>query len=97
MEIYRDDGLGIFKNMYVPKVERKKKEPVKIFNKNGLPITVKINLNAADFLDIHFDLVKEIYQPYTKRNDDPLNIYKYCNTATTSKINLRKDFRHFIK
>ena len=54
-----------------PEVKRKKKELVKIFKSNGLSITV---IKTADFLDIHFDLVKEIYQPYKKPNDDPLYI-----------------------
>ena len=44
-----------------PKIERNKKELVKIFKSNGLSITVKSNLKTANFLDIHFDLVKEIY------------------------------------
>ena len=55
------DGLG--KSTSGPEVERKKKELVKIFKNNGLSITVKTNIKIADFLDIHFDLVKEIYQP----------------------------------
>ena len=67
MGLYRDDGLGTFKNMSGPEVERKKKELVKISKNNGLSIT-------ADFLDITFDLVKESYQPYKKPNDDPLYI-----------------------
>ena len=44
-----------------PKIERNKKELVKIFKSNGLSITVKSNLKTTNFLDIHFDLVKEIY------------------------------------
>ena len=47
-------------------IQRKKKELAKIFKSNRLSITVKTNLKTADFLDIHFDLVKEIYQPYKK-------------------------------
>ena len=50
--------------MSVPKIERKKKELVKTFKNNGLSITVKTNLKTANFLDTHFDLVKEIYLPY---------------------------------
>ena len=73
-ELYRDDGLGIFENMSGPEVERKKKELVKIFKNNGLSITVKTNIKTAHFLDIHFDLVKEIYQPYKKANDDPCTL-----------------------
>ena len=29
--LYRDDGLGVFPNIYKPEVERKKKQIVKIF------------------------------------------------------------------
>ena len=50
---YRDDGLGIFRNMSGPEVERKKKDLIRIFKSNGLSITVKTNL--TDFLDIHFE------------------------------------------
>ena len=74
MGLYIDNGLRTFKNMSGPEVERKKKELAKIFKNNGLLITVKTNIKTADFLEIHFDLVKEIYQPYRKPNDDPLNI-----------------------
>ena len=55
-----------------PEVKRKKKERKKIFKNNGLSIAVKTIIKTADFLDIHFDFVKEIYQPYKKPNDDPL-------------------------
>ena len=33
----------------------------------------------SNFLDIHFDLVKEIYQPYKKPNVDPLYITEKSN------------------
>ena len=56
-----------------------KKELVKIFKNNRLSITVKTNLKTAYFLDIHFDLVKEIYQPYKTTNDEPLYINKKSN------------------
>ena len=62
-----------------PEGERKKKELVKIFKDNGLSFTAKTNLKIADFLDIRFDLVKDIYQPYKKPNDDPLCINKKSN------------------
>ena len=58
MGLYKDDGLGIFKNMPGSEVERKKKELVKIFKNNGLSITVKTNLKIVEFLDIHCHLVK---------------------------------------
>ena len=66
-----------------PEVKRKKKELKKIFKNNGLSITVKTITKTADFLDIHFDLVKEIYQPYKKPNDDPLYINIKSNHPTS--------------
>ena len=66
-----------------PEVTRKKKELKKIFKNNGLSITVKTITKTADFLDIHFDLVKEIYQPYKKPNDDLLYINIKSNHPTS--------------
>ena len=36
--LYRDDGLGIFKNISGPEIERKKKAIVKVFKKSELSI-----------------------------------------------------------
>ena len=47
MGLQIDDGLGIFKNMSWPEVERKKKELVRIFKNNGLSINVKTNLKNS--------------------------------------------------
>ena len=90
--LYRDDGQGILKSMSGPEIERKKKELVKIFNNNGLSITVKTNLKTDDFFDIHFDLVEEIYQPYKKPNDDPLYINKKSNHPPSILQQLPKSF-----
>ena len=48
--------------MSAPEVKRKKKELVKILKINGLSITVKTNFKTGDLLDIHFNLIKQIYQ-----------------------------------
>ena len=87
MRLYRDNGLGIFKNMSGPKVERKKINIVKIFKNNALSITVKTSLTAAYFLDIHFDLVKEIYLSYKNLmiapctlTKNPIIDHQYCSS-----------------
>ena len=49
-------------------------ENVKLLKKNGLSITVKTNLKTTNFLAIHLELVKGVYQPREKANDDPLHI-----------------------
>ena len=49
VELYRDDGLGIFKNISRPEIERKKKVIVKKFTKCGLSIDFDTNLKTVDF------------------------------------------------
>ena len=60
-------GLGMFKNVSGPEVERKKKYLIRIFKSNGLSITVKTNRKVADFLHIYFEIIQGIYQPYINR------------------------------
>ena len=69
--LYRDDGLGIFRNLSRPNIEWKKKEIIKIFKSFGLSITVTTNVTSANYLDVNFDLTKDIYKPYRKPNDEP--------------------------
>ena len=64
VRLYRDDGVGIFRNISRPEIERKKKAIVKVFKKCGLSIVVYANLKRADFLDVIFNLDKNIYKPY---------------------------------
>ena len=59
----RNDDIGVFKSTPEPEVDRKKKELNNIFKNNGLSINVKTSIKTADFLDIHFNLVKVIYHP----------------------------------
>ena len=81
--LYRYDGLGIFKNMSGPEVERNKKDLMRIFESTGLSITVKTNLKIPNFLNIHFEIKENIYQPYKKLNDEPLYINKNSNHPLT--------------
>ena len=64
----------MLKSISEPEVEGNKKELVKIFKNNGLSIPLKTNLNTADFLNIHVDLINEIYQTHKKANDEHLYI-----------------------
>ena len=54
--LYRDDGLGIFRNLSRPNIDRKKKEIIKIFKSFGLTIAVTTNVTSANYLDVNFDL-----------------------------------------
>ena len=74
--LYRDDGLRIFKNISRSEIERKKKAIVKVFNKCGLSIVVETNLKTVDFLDVTFDLEKNIYKYFRKSNNSDIYINK---------------------
>ena len=77
--MYRDDGLGIFKNISRPEIERNKKAIVKEFKKCGLSIVVNTNLKTVDFVDVTFNLHKNIFKPYRKPNISPTDINKNSN------------------
>ena len=77
--LYRDDGLGILKNLSGPDIERKRKEIIKVFKNCGLNITIKTNLTSVDFLDVRFNLKDNTYEPYRKPNSDPIYINKQSN------------------
>ena len=79
VEFYRDNGLGIFNNITRPETEWKNKATVKMFKKRGLSIVVNTNRKIADFLDVTFDIYKNIYKPCRKPNNSPIYINKNSN------------------
>ena len=76
--LYRDDGLGVMKELPGPEMERKRKQ-IKIFKKLGLSTTIKMNLHVIDFLDVQFNLKTNSYKPYMKPNNEPVYINKNPN------------------
>ena len=77
--LYRDDDLGIFENISKPEIERKKTAIVKVIKKCGLSIVVDTNLKAVNFLDVTFNLDKNICKPYRNPNNSPIYINKNTN------------------
>ena len=77
--LYCDDGLGILRNSSGPETERKRKQIIQVFKSCGLNITVKANFKTVDFLDVRFDLINNIYQPYRKPNSETVYINKQSN------------------
>ena len=77
--LYRDDGLGILRNLSGREVESLRKRIIKIFKDCGLKITTKINLKTVDFLDVCFEFVNNTCQPFRKPNNEPLYIHKQSN------------------
>ena len=79
IDLYRDDGLRIFRGILKPMIERKKKTIVNTFKQCGLAIAIKYNLKFVNFLDITLDLQNNVYKPYRKANDKPTYINKNSN------------------
>ena len=65
--LYRDDGLGVLRNLLGPETEGLRKQLIKIFKDCELNITIKMNLKTVDFHDVRFDLVNNTYQPSVKQ------------------------------
>ena len=88
--LYRDDGLGVFRNLSGPQSERKRKEIIKLFKDCGLSITIKCRLETVNFLDVTFDIVNNTYEPYRKPNDTPLFISINSNHPKSIKNTIQK-------
>ena len=54
--LYRDDCLGILRNLRGPAVKRIRKRIIPIFKGCRLNITIKMNLNTVHFFDVRLDL-----------------------------------------
>ena len=76
--LYRDDGLGVLRNLPGPETERLRKYVVKIFKDCGLSITSKKNLRIVDYLDVTFDLQNNSYISLIENQ----MIYQYICTNT---------------
>ena len=77
--LYRDDGLAMFPNLSGPKADRMRKDLIEIFKRNGLNITIDVNLKVVDFLDVTLNLNNKSYYPFRKPNNKPLYINKNSN------------------
>ena len=67
--LYRDDGLGCFRKRSPRIFDRLKSEIKDFFLKEfELKITIEANLDIVNFLDIIFDLKRQLYKPYSKPN-----------------------------
>ena len=86
--LYRDDGLGNFKNISILEIERKKKAIIKVFIKCGFSIVVDTNLKTVD---VSLDVDKNICKPYQKPNinknsNHPPNILKQLPKSVVKRI-----------
>ena len=54
--LYRDDGLGVLRNISGPQIDRKRKQITVVFKECALNITVETNVQIVNYLDTQFNL-----------------------------------------
>ena len=67
-----------------------KNDIVKIFRKNGLEITIKVNMKIVQFLDVNLDLNTGTYKPFMKENSTPVYVHVESNHPKKIKENIPK-------
>ena len=84
--LYRDDGLAVTKNNNQSNENHLKKNLIETFRAAGLEITLKINLDRTDFLDLDLNLKTGTHSEWRKKNDNPM----YINTRSNHPPNIIK-------
>ena len=56
-----------------------KRKMCKVFENNGLSITIEANSKVVNFLDINLDLNSGIFKPFMKENDTPTYVHSKSN------------------
>ena len=87
--LYRDNGLAVTEGLSGPEIERLTKNVVKTFKDCGLNITIEANLHTVNYLDVTFNLRKDTYLPYRKR-DKPSVYINNCSNHPPTAIKLPK-------
>ena len=72
-------GRRLGGNKTARQTEILKKELCKIFQANGLQITIEASSKIVDFLDFTLNLNDGTYKPYMKPNNRPLYVHKESN------------------
>lgn len=85
--LYRDDGLATT-NTTPRDTENIKKEICRIFNRNGLRITIEANKKIINFLDVTLNLNNSTYQPYTKPNTTLQYVHRESNHPPITTKNI---------
>ena len=63
-DLYRDNGLIFLRNVNGQKMDRVRKNVIKIFNKVGFKIEIQTHLKIVNFLDVTFNLANGTYRLY---------------------------------
>ena len=94
--LYRDDGLAV-SSARPRDTENIKKEICRVFNLNGLRITIEANKQVINFLDVTFNLSSSTYQPFTKPNTSLQYVHRESHQSPrrTSPPASTNDFHPF--
>jgi hypothetical protein len=65
-----------------------KQDIIKIFKKEGLNITINVNLKVVEFLDVELNLETETHKPFTKPNNTILYVNADSNHPQSMKRNI---------
>ena len=76
--LYRDDGLS-WTNATARTTEKIKQKIAKVFQKNGLSVSIVSNSKEVDFLDVTLNLETDTFKPYIKPGDKPLYVNSNSN------------------
>ena len=90
--LYRDDGLSAIRSSSARRFDKLRKDITEVFKREGLSITIQINLPSTDFLDVTLDLPNGKYYPFRKPNNDPL----YINTQSNHPATIIKELPKMI-
>ena len=93
IDLYRDNGLSIFKNCSGPQIEKIKKRLQKVFKNNGLDVIIECNIKIVNYLDVTFNLNDGNYRPYQK----PDNIIQYIPVESSHPPNIIKQIPKTIE
>ena len=85
--LYRDDALAIT-NATPRDTEIIRKEVCRIFNNNGLSITIDANKQIINFLDVTFNLNRSTYQPFIKPNTSLQYFHRESNNPPITTKNI---------
>ena len=85
--LYRDDGLAVC-NATPRDTENIKKEICRVFNQNGLRITIEANKQIINFLDVTFNLNNSTYKPFTKPNTTLQYVHRESNHPPITTKNI---------
>ncbi len=77
--LYRDDGLMLLTGTSDRLADQTRKKLHQLFEQFGLKITVEINHQTVNFLDITCNLIDGNYRPFRKPNNEPLYISSHSN------------------